>query len=67
MDKYISKDKLKLGSAYLVHARNFKIAIWDGEQFNGLRSKFGSWFMDTELHWDEGPPHGTARPLKELE
>ena len=63
---YIPKDELNVGMAYYVDARNFSYALWDGYQFVGLRFKFGDVFTDTELHWDDGPPHGTAKPLKLL-
>lgn len=65
--EYIKKEDLKHGSAYAVRARNFDVAIWDGEKFQGLRFKFGDWYMDDEKHWDEGAPFGTVKPLYELE
>lgn len=64
--EYITKDELVPGEAYEVDARSFKVAIWDGEQFHGLRRKFSLTFMDTEFHWDNGPPHGTVKPIRKL-
>ena len=63
---YIKKEDLIIGHPYLVKARNFTYAIWTGEDFVGVRYKFGSYFIDTEQHWDDGPPHGTVKPLKDL-
>ena len=63
---YVAKDDLKVGRAYYVSARNFSYAIWDGKEFQGLRYKFGTYFIDGELHYDDGPPHGTVLPFEEL-
>ena len=68
--------KCKDGFVYRLDARNLKYGIWlkgkgvwvkaEGV-FRGLRRKFGETFLDTEYHWDEGPPHGTAKPIEEIE
>lgn len=64
----IPKGKLKNGSCYLCEARNFEVGQWDAENdsFMYLRYKFGDYFYDWEQHWDDGPPYGTARPLREI-
>lgn len=62
----IPKDKLVIGRAYKGEGRNFDIAIWDGEYFQGVRHKFGDYFVDAEDHYDEGSPHGTFKPFKEM-
>lgn len=64
---YLKKEDLEQGAAYRVKARNFGIAIWDGKAFQGLRCKFGSCFMSSEDHWDEGAPFGTVKPLYKLD
>lgn len=64
--KYLSKDKLEIGCAYELHARNLRIGIWTGYRFSGIRTKFNDVFIDTEEHYDDGPPHGTAKPLRKL-
>lgn len=64
---YLKKPELKEGHAYAVSARNFQTAIWDGHSFHGLRFKFGSSYMASENHWDDGAPYGTVKPLYELE
>lgn len=54
------------GRLYRVDARNFKLAVYDGDGgFIGVRHKFGGRFLDTERHWDEGPPHGTVRDVQD--
>jgi len=62
---YIKKDKLKVGQAYHCHARNFETGTWNGREFEYIRTKFNTAYTDTELHWDDGPPHGTVRPITE--
>lgn len=63
----IPKHRLKVGAAYEVEARNFDTAIWDGKVFRGVRFKMGSYFMDTEQHWDDDDHFGTVKPLRRLE
>jgi hypothetical protein len=62
----IPKDELQIGRAYELKARNLRIGIWDGKVFHGIRRKFTMTFIDTELHWDDDPPHGTAKAIREL-
>ena len=65
VEDMIRIEDMKVGCAYWVRSRNFckRIAIWDGKEFVGMREKFKFRFMDKEFHWDNGPPHGTCRPL----
>ena len=42
---------LVAGGVYEVDARNFSIAVWDGKEFIGIRSKFDSRFLDGEDLW----------------
>lgn len=51
------------GAVYKVDARNFVVGIYkeDTDSFYGIRHKFGMRFIDAELNWDKGPPHGTAK------
>lgn len=65
-DEYIKKEDLKAGHAYYCDGRNFTIGIWDGEFFHYLRRKFGATYMDAEVHYDNGSPYGTVKPLREL-
>ena len=59
----ISLSRCKKRRVYKLLSRNLLFAVFDGEtRFIGIRTKFGSRFLDTEDHWDTGPPFGTARP-----
>ena len=64
---YIKKEDLTIGKKYLCEARNFTEGVWDGQAFEYQRVKFNHTFPDTEFHWDDGAPHGTVKPLKEIE
>jgi len=49
------------GRIYKLASRNLEYGVFDGQTgFIGIRSKFGSRFLFTEFHWDQGPPHGTV-------
>ena len=52
------------GAVYRMEARNFGVGVFVKVtgSFIGIRTKFGKRFLDTEYHWDLGPPYGTARP-----
>lgn len=65
-NKYIAKADLVPGRTYKVQARNFFTGMWDGNVFHGLRYKFGSWFVDREYHYDDGPPSGTVKPIQKI-
>ena len=64
---YIPREKLIVGARYKLHARNFQEGVWNGKAFEGIRTKFGHRFLDEELHWDEDPHFGTAKPLELME
>jgi len=52
---------------YVVHARNFRMAVYQGNSlFLGVRTKFGDRFLFQEDHWDTGEPHGTVKPMRDL-
>jgi len=62
----IPLDKCKARYLYRIRARNFDLGVYDGnEGFIGIRTKFGSRYLFTEYHWDQGPPYGTVCPLRE--
>lgn len=54
------------GRLYRVHARNFTLAIYDGNAFVGIRSKFGGRFLDVEYHESAGSPLGTVRVVEDM-
>lgn len=46
---------------YRLHSRNLVLGVYVGDGlFVGIREKFGSRYLDTELHPERG---GTARPI----
>jgi hypothetical protein len=59
----------KRGYIYRLHSRNLAYGVFvpeDNNGFIGIRQKFDSRFLFTEYHWENGPPHGTAKPLEEM-
>lgn len=65
--EYLKVGELEEGCAYEVYARNFRVAIWTGTKFAGLREKFGQKFIDEEIHWDEDEHFGTVKPIRKLD
>lgn len=63
----IAKKDLIEGRKYEVDARNFDTARWNGSEFIGLRYKFGHTYEYGELHYEDGAPHGTCKPIKLIE
>jgi len=63
---YLKKDKLVFGKTYECCARNFTLGVWNGKSFTYIRYKWGNTFYDEEFHWDDGPPYGTVKPIKEV-
>lgn len=60
----------KPGYLYRVQTRNLGVAVFTGDKqshFVGLRNKFGSTFLEYELHWDADEHFGTASPTEVLE
>ncbi len=52
---------------YRIHSRNLTFGVYDGKKgFIGIRTKFGSRYLFTEYHWDQGPPYGTVNPKEDL-
>jgi len=46
---------------YEIHCRNLILGVYDGnEGFIGIREKFGSEYLFTEFHYDQGAPFGTV-------
>jgi hypothetical protein len=60
-------DKLIKGRAYRIRCRNLSFGVWDGVSgFIGIRTKFGSRYLFTELHWDADRSFGTVRMATDL-
>ena len=66
----IPRHDVVAGRAYVIHARNGGVGVAvqaDGRLGYRLRrEKFGDVSLFIEWDWDEGPPHGTAIPLRTL-
>jgi hypothetical protein len=63
----IKLDQLGRGKVYRLKSRNLAYGVWNGtNSFIGIRTKFGSRFLDEEIHWDLDENHGTALALEEL-
>jgi len=59
----INLSECKKRRVYRLLSRNLQFGAFDGNiSFIGIRTKCGSRFLDTEDHWDTGPPFGTAHP-----
>ncbi len=63
----INLTQCKKRRVYKLISRNLSFGVFDGKtRFIGVRTKFGRRFLDTEDHWDTGPPFGTARPEEDI-
>ena len=59
----IDLTECKKGRVYKLVSSHLAFGAFDGDtRFIGIRTKFGREMLDTEDHWDTGPPFGTARP-----
>lgn len=60
--RHLPKEGLEVGCEYICDARNFSVGKWNGEKFEYMRTKWGSSFISTEYHYDDGAPYGTVKP-----
>lgn len=56
----LSKDDLVVNGVYRVEARNYAVAIWDGEKFLGPLKVDGHIELVPEWDYSEGYPRGTC-------
>ncbi len=70
-EKYLRLVELLDGHAYLIHARNSRIGVWDSHSenhfknsFHIVRQKFAARYLTIEYHWDAG--NGTAKPFVDI-
>lgn len=61
----ISLSECKKRRIYKLLGRNLQYGVFDGYRFIGIRKKFDFRMLDTEDHWDTGPPFGTTRIEKD--
>ena len=60
----IPKDKLIVGKTYIGDCRNATEAVWDGEKFTYMRTKFGSTYSETINHFQDDDGYDLFVPLK---
>ena len=60
----IPKDKLIVGKTYIGDCRNAREAVWDGEEFTYMRTKFGSTYPETINHFQDDDGYDLFVPLK---
>lgn len=64
---YIKMEDCEKGYIYKISSRNLRLGVYDGNQgFIGVREKFGTLYLFTEFHYDQGPPYGTVFPMAKL-
>lgn len=62
----IPSPELRRGAIYLLHSRNLRLGVYDGERgFIGVREKFESRYLFTEV-LNDPPGHGTAVALQQI-
>ena len=59
----IPKNELNKGVLYIGICRNAESATWNGERFNYLRYKFGTWLDDTINHFEDDDHTDVFVPL----
>lgn len=60
----IPKDKLIVGKTYIGDCRNATEAVWDGDKFTYMRTKFGSTYPETINHFQDDDGYDLFVPLK---
>ena len=60
----IPKDKLIVDKTYIGGCRNATEAVWDGEKFTYMRTKFGSTYPETINHFQDDDGYDLFVPLK---
>ena len=54
----IPKDKLIVGETYIGRCRNSREATWNGKEFQYMRRKFGSKFLESVNHFQDDSGNG---------
>lgn len=63
----IPKDKLEVGATYIGSCRNASEAVWDGEKFTYMRTKFGFVYPETINHFQDDDGSDLFVPIKKKE
>ena len=69
MTNYIALNDLEHGRVYRIHSRNLTVGVWNSvaQGFIGIRRKFNSYFLFTELEYTVNDYFGTARAVEALD
>lgn len=63
----IPKKDLIIGREYLGSCRNANKAVWNGQQFEYIRSKYGYTYMETINHFEDDDSFDLFVPIKMLD
>ena len=63
----IPKDKLEIGKTYVGSCRNASEAVWGGEHFTYMRTKFGCTYPEEINHFEDDNGSDLFVPIKEKE
>jgi len=65
---YLRKEQCIHRHVYRINSRNLAYGAYNEQTggFNGIREKFGRYYIFEEYHWDNGPPFGTVHPQEDL-
>ena len=63
----IPKENLVPGETYIGSCRNASEAVWNGERFTYLRTKFGSTYPEDINHFQDDDGHDVFVPIKAKE
>lgn len=60
----IPKDKLVIGETYIGACRNASEAVWNGEKFTYMRTKFGTTYPEDINHFQDDDGYDVFVPIK---
>lgn len=63
----VMKDKLEVGEIYYGSCRNARYAMWNGERFTHVRSKWGSEFLEDINHFEDCDGYDVFQPYFKIE
>lgn len=62
----IPKDKLVKGKKYFGGCRNANVAVWLGDKFEYMRTKFGATYPETINHFQDDNGYDLFVPIREI-
>ena len=60
----ITKDKLIVGETYIGDCRNASEAVWNGERFTYMRTKFGTTYPEDINHFQDDDGYDVFVPIR---